>query len=424
MIVLDRNMELNCFTREETLLFELIAESLNQVMHKDRCVIEADFEKVLSLAGHQAVLPMIYPALKTLPLTTEQLAAANAACKYTALEYYQIFFLARDIIRLLEEQGISVVLLKGVTAARFYPVAETRKSSDVDILLPECDQLKKASQILEKAGYRRMDGQIANHHQVWGTPDNHVLELHTMIVEPFDQRGLNAYIKSLYTLHPENISRIQVMGTKIPALPEGLLAFHLLLHMLQDFLRMGFGLKLLCDWVVFWNHKVESKEVEAFLQYVADCRLGSFLNTITTVCVQYLGLRTDGSGSFSREGDVLLYKCGQQPTVFCRMVSQELCENFLQETLEAERYGKTQSDRTAVLRGTHLGDYIREFHHQTVLGFPRASRMVITLPVLYIIVFIRFIYNNHTVRGQSLKAVLKKAKQRTRLVESMKLFKE
>lgn len=424
MSVLGRDMELSCFKKEETLLFELIAESLNQFIHKDRCVIEADFEKVLSLAGHQAVLPMLYPTLKTLPLTPEQLATASAACKYTALEYYQIFFLARDIVRLLEKQGISVILLKGVTVARFYPVAEARKSSDVDILLPERDQLKKASQILEKAGYHRMDGQTANHHQVWGTPDNHVLELHTMIVEPFDQRGLNAYIKSLYSLHSENISHIRIMGTKLPALPEGLLAFHLLLHMLQDFLRMGFGLKLLCDWVVFWNHKVESKEIEAFLQYVADCCLTGFLNTITSVCVQYLGLRTDGSGSFSREGDVLLYQRGQQPAVFCRMVSQELCENFLQETLEAERYGKTQSDRTAVLRGTHLSDYIREFHHQTVLSFPRASRMVITLPVLYIVVFIRFIYHNHTVRGQSLKAVLKKAKQRTRLVESMKLFKE
>ena len=424
MSVLDRSLELSCFTREETLLFELIAESLNQFVHKDRSVIEADFGKVLSLAEHQAVLPMLYPTLKTLPLAEEQLAKANAACKHTAMEYYQIFFLARSIIRLLEEQGISVVLLKGATVARFYPVAEARKSSDVDILLPDRSQLEQVSQILEKAGYRCMDGQKANHHQVWGTPDNHVLELHTTIVEPFDQRDLNAYIESLYALHTDNISHIQVMTAKFPALPEGLLAFHLLLHMLQDFLRMGFGLKLLCDWVVFWNHKVESKEVEAFLQYVADCRLTGFLNTITSVCVQYLGLQTDGSGSLSREGDALLYECGQRPIMFCRMVSQELCENFLQEILEAERYGKPESNRTAVMRGTHLRDYMREFHHQTVLSFPRTSRMVITLPALYIVVLIRFIYNNHAVRGQSLKAVLKKAKQRTRLVESMKLFKE
>lgn len=424
MSVLDRSLELSCFNKEETLLFELIAESLNHVAHKECGVIEADFGKILSLAEHQAVLPMLYPTLKTLPLSEEQLATANAACKYTAMEYYQIFFLARSIIRLLEEQGISVVLLKGATVARFYPVAEARKSSDVDILLPDRNQLKQASQILKKAGYRCMDGQTSTHHQVWGTPDNHVLELHTMIVEPFDQRDLNTYIESLYALHTENISHIQVMAVKFPALPERLLAFHLLLHMLQDFLRMGFGLKLLCDWVVFWNHKVESKEIEAFLQYVADCRLTNFLNTITSVCVQYLGLQTDGSGSFSREGDVLLYDCGQRPIMFCRMVSQELCENFLQEILEAERYGKPESSRTAVMRGTHLRDYIREFHHQTALSFPRTSRIVITLPVLYIVVFIRFMYNNRTVRGQSLKAVLKKAKQRTRLVESMKLFKE
>lgn len=424
MSVLDRDMKLSCFTKEETLLFELIAESLNQVIHKDRDVIEADFEKVLTLAGHQAVLPMLYPTLKTLPLTPEQLAVANAACKSTAFEHYQIFFLARTIVRLLEEQGISVVLLKGATIARFYPVAEARKSSDVDILLPDRSQLERAFQILEKAGYRCMDEQKINHHQVWGTPDNHVLELHTMIVEPFDQRKLNTYIESLYTLQSEDISHIQVMGAKFPALPDGLLAFHLLLHMLQDFLRMGFGLKLLCDWVVFWNHKVESKEIVAFLQYVEDCRLMGFLNTVTSVCVQYLGLRTDDSGSFLRKGDILLYKCGQRPAIFCQMVSQELCENFLQEILEAERYGKPESNRTAVLRGTHLVDYIREFHHQTVLSFPKASRAVITLPVLYIVVFIRFIYNNRTVRGQSLKSVLSKAKQRTKLVESMKLFKE
>lgn len=416
-------MESNYFTREEALLFELIAKSLNQIIRESSGVDEVDFGKVLSLAGHQAVLPVLYPVLKTLPLAADQLAEANAACKHTAMEYYQIFFLARDVVRLLEGQGISVILLKGATVARFYPVAEARKSSDVDILLPKRSQLGQASRILEEAGYRCMDEQKTNHHQVWGTPDNHVLELHTTIVEPFDQHGLNAYIETLYELDAEDISHIRVMNTEFPALPEGLLGFHLLLHMLQDFLRMGFGLKLLCDWVVFWNHKMEPEEIEAFLRYVEDCHLAGFLDAVTSVCIQYLGLRADGAGNLFREGNDILYKCGRGTKAFCQMASQELCENFLMEILEAERYGKPRADRTAVLRGTHFCDYIREFHHQTVLNFPKASRALVTLPVLYIVVFIRFLHNNRTVRRQSLGAVLRKAKQRTRLVEGMELFK-
>lgn len=412
------------FTREETLLFELIAESLVQTVHKDIGVAGVNLDEVLSLAGYQAVLPMIYPALKKLPLTAKQLAAANAVCKNTAMEYYQIFFLARAVVRLLEGQGISVILLKGVTAARFYPVPEARKSSDVDLLLPDLSQLKQASVILKEAGYHCMKEQLTNHHQVWATPDNHVLELHTMVAEPFDRHGLNAYIESLYTLQPGEIPHIQVMGAEIPMLPEKLLAFHLLLHMLQDFLRMGFGLKLLCDWVVFWNHKAKAEDMEAFLQYTADCRLTNFLKTVTSVCVRYLGLQTDGSGSFFRQGDMLLYRHGHETKVFCQMAPQELCDDFLREILEAERYGKPQTNRTAVMRGTHLRDYFREFHHQTALSFPKASRLVITLPVLYLLVLIRFMYNNRTVRGQSLWSVLNKAKQRSRLVEHMGLFKE
>ena len=72
------------------------------------------------------------------------------------------------------------------------------------------------------------------------------------------------------------------------------------------------------------------------------------------------------------------------------------------------------------LRGNSLFDYVREFHHQTVLSFPKASRLIVTLPVLYIIAFYRFMRNNRTVRGgQSAIGILRKAGQRSSLVKKL-----
>ncbi len=57
-----------------------------------------------------------------------------------------------------------------------------------------------------------------------------------------------------------------------------------MLHMLQHFLRAGFGLKLLCDWVVFWEKGYGSGVEEHFCSMAEECRVMGFARLVTAVC--------------------------------------------------------------------------------------------------------------------------------------------
>lgn len=410
--------QISGFREEEKLLFSMISKSLTQETAGSLGVKEADatlLHALTEFAGHQSVLPIIYPCLsKETNLAEEDRMNLEMTTKKTAAEFYQILFNARNSIELLRKNGIDVALLKGAGVARFYPVAEARKSSDVDLLLLNPKQISQTERVLKENGYKQMEAFQKNHHVQWGTPDNHVLELHTKLIKPTEDKKINKYVAKRYQLTADQLLDETVLGISFPVFADDRMAFHLLLHMLMDFLTFGFGLKLLCDWVVFWNRKVDSVFVDNFVRDVEACGLSNFLSVVTSVCVSYLGLRTDGRGTLVQKENCLCYEKG----VFCQIASKDLINGFMQEVLDAERQGKPDTSRMLAFMDTGFLSYIRAFHHQTTISYPKASRLIVPLPVLYIIVFVRFLYNNKTLRGgQSVLGILKKTNQRSHLVK-------
>jgi len=95
---------------------------------------------------------------------------------------------------------------------------------------------------------------------------------------------------------------------------------------------------------------------------------------------------------------------------------------FMREVLDAEEFGNSNQNRMVVMRGTGLFDYVREFHHQMKLNFPKAGRCFIFWPVLWSITLLRFIKNNRKIRQVSTASVLKEAARRSRLMEKLRLF--
>ena len=103
-------------------------------------------------------------------------------------------------------------------------------------------------------------------------------------------------------------------------------------------------------------------------------------------------------------------------------VTDEDAAELLREILDGAEFGNEDSSRMVTLTGGHLTDYIREFHHQTKLSYPRASRLILTYPVLWCLTLLRFLKNNRTVRNQSASTFLVSAKKRSKLTEHMRLF--
>lgn len=384
-----------------------------------------ELRHAVEIAAKHRVLPLLYDTLNNAGKGSKLLE--NTALQ-TVQQSYHLLFLSKYVQRLLYNNGIMAILLKGCSTAVFYPVPELRKSGDIDLLLKDRKQVQRACKILKEAGFNIKEEQHAQHHIVCTSPDGIDVELHSLLAEPFDNKRINRYLENIKEDIFKNACTSDVMGIKLLALGKPFHAFYLLLHMLQHFLRSGCGLKLICDWVVFWNGEILPDEKDKFLMLVKESGIYGFAKMVTDICIYYLGLDknkvlfiTNFTG-FSKNA-LNNYSRNKKSQAGIIKDNTALTE-FMEEIFEAGEFGKSSPDRMVALRGTGLMAYVREFHHQMQLNYPKASKIVILWPFLWIMAFTGFIFRNKNIRNVPASAIIKKAAQRSRIVEKMELFKK
>ena len=366
---------------------------------------DLNWNQVLKVAQTHAILSLLYPLSEQEGIPENVKQCIRETSVTTVQQNYRLLFLTHYLIEKMREAKVPVIVLKGVATAEFYPVPELRKSGDIDLLVPREEMFIQAIHILKEMGAKEKDVPSVNHHQVFITEEGIEIELHVMLAEPFDDDKVNHYLEKLTTTLFDKVCQHKIMELDFPVLTEGYHAYYLLLHMLQHFLRSGFGLKLLCDWVVFWNHTIEKQEIEIYRNCVADSGLEGFSDMITFLSTQYLGLKETNANK------ILFSSCANIRE-----------DRFMRDILDSEEFGQTGEGRLVALRGTKVSDYFREFHHQMKLNFPKKSRYAILFPLLWLWTLVRFLRNNRRIRKVSLVHVLKQARERSHYVEKLHLF--
>lgn len=392
--------------REQLELCRLLSLALhNKAL--ERLSPDVDYARVIAVAESHKVMALLHPVLEHAGLQESIWKIVDRKGEQTVRQSYRLLMLSRYVIGLLKENGIDAILLKGCGTAAWYPVPELRKSGDIDLLFKSEDETRKALQILAQQGFVTTEDQPANHHIVCESRDSVSLELHMSLAEPFDSENTNRFLADCQKEYFAHRRVVDCMGVAFELTSDGYHAFYLLLHMLQHYVRAGFGVKLLCDWVVFWESPLSEEEKKIFLRLTQESGTFGFAVMMTRVCVKYLGLR-------EKQVEFLMQA---EPKAVC-----DLTEELMAEIFEAEEFGHSSKDRMVVLRGTGLMDYAREFHHQMKLNYPKAGKIMVLYPVLWIMTLCGFLYRNRTLRKVSGRQILKKAKKRSQLTEQMRLF--
>ena len=414
--------------RTEHMLRELLKCSLNgqnvnsEYDSKDY-LTGKEWKKLSELSISHKIPGMLYePAAKMQFIPAEVLNSFKSEALKTASTDFRLLFLSRDILNALEEAGIPAVLLKGMGTAGYYASPLIRKSGDVDILIPDASLINDAINILRACGLDVKEKQLALHHVVMSYEDTIDVELHTMLAEPFDNEKINRILlkqqedlfvrsdrKSTLILDGEHIKSVKVLGVKLKILGDAWHAYELLLHMLQHYLRSGFGIRLLCDWVVFWNRDIPKETVKKYLSLIRESGLKGFSDMITLVCYRHLGLNKNMTRCLTA-GD--------------RRFTRSETDAYWNDFLGAGEFGKVSKDRMVALRGNGIADYVREFHHQMKLNYPDAGKVIPLWPVLWGMTFIRFMINNRKIRNISLSSVMKSAGKRGKMVKKLSLFRQ
>ncbi len=392
--------------REQLELCRLLSLALhNKAL--ERLSPDVDYARVIAVAESHKVMALLHPVLEHAGLQESIWKIVDRKGEQTVRQSYRLLMLSRYVIGLLKENGIDAILLKGCGTAAWYPVPELRKSGDIDLLFKSEDETRKALQILAQQGFVTTEDQPANHHIVCESRDSVSLELHMSLAEPFDSEKTNRFLADCQKEYFAHRRVVDCMGVAFELTSDGYHAFYLLLHMLQHYVRAGFGVKLLCDWVVFLESPLSEEEKKIFLRLTQESGTFGFAVMMTRVCVKYLGLR-------EKQVEFLMQA---EPKDVC-----DLTEELMAEIFEAEEFGHSSKDRMVVLRGTGLMDYAREFHHQMKLNYPKAGKIMVLYPVLWIMTLCGFLYRNRTLRKVSGRQILKKAKKRSQLTEQMRLF--
>ena len=388
-------------------LLMLLKDSLQKNRIPELQTVDCDWGALIETAQRHGVISLLYEALRKQKLEEGDMRRATQLTRTVVRQNYRLLVLTHQLLELFGQNGIPVVLLKGMGTASFYPVAELRKSGDIDLLLLDAKKLDAAGDCLKTFGCRVEEWQPSLHHIVFRSPAGDAkieIELHTMLAEPFDNQSVNVLLQEQVSLCSRQLTTVSVAGVELTILDTACHGYELLLHMLQHFLRSGFGLKLLCDWVVFWNRETDEEQQNRYLELVGECGIKKFSDLVTLTCIEYLGLPA---------GRV----------AFMDLDRSLDAGEFMQEILEAEEFGKSSRDRMVALRGNSISDYVREFHHQMHLNYPAAGKWVVLWPVLWGMTLLRFLVNNRRVRHISLFSVMKKAGQRGKIIKKLQLFK-
>lgn len=394
------------FRIEEKTLLKLLRAAISGQTYERRAVEGCDWEAVLELAKAHAVTAILYDVLAAQDdCPANVINQVKQHSQSIVLSNYHLLFLNKFLTEYLSQHNIRAITLKGCATATFYPVPEYRKSGDVDLLIPKEGDYKRACWLLQKAGLHRLEKQASPHHMEFETTEGIMVEIHSMLAAPFENARMNRHLHTLLPRFSENQIENRSWGVRLYQPSDAYHAFYLALHMLQHFLREGFGLKNLCDWTVFWNRDIDKSQKRQFLKLVSESGMGQFVCVLTAACVRYLGLPK---------------RCVQ--FIFTEPVRGDAVFLFMQEVLDAGDFGRSEKNRMVVMQGTGAFAFVQEFHHQMQVNYPRMGRIFVCWPILWGLTLAQFLSNNRKLHRGSVIQIMKKANRRSRLTRQLKLF--
>ena len=265
----------------QKLLLNLCAKSL---FNKDVTLTEDfDTKEVINESVRQAVFPCCYSLIKD---------KCDDACdkrfSQIVAKNIRVLYAHNEVHKVLSENNIPYVILKGAASASYYNEPMLRMMGDVDVLVSP-DNIVKADKLLNSIGFITDDDINSDDmHIGYKRKDGISCELHRRIGwAPNNSVGdtVNKYLTDIYEK-----SMVYKASNGCCVIPS---KFHhgiiLLLHTATHLTHEGIGLRHLCDWAVFVNRFSSEEFMHLFEKPLKEMGLWRFAQLLTLCCVKYLG---------------------------------------------------------------------------------------------------------------------------------------
>lgn len=227
---------------------------------------------------------------------------------------------ADNLLRMLEDQGIDHLPLKGLQNRKLYPKPEMRSMGDADILI-RTEQYDRIRPLMLEAGYQ--EGVVSDHEFVWKKPTLYA-ELHRRLIPSYN-RDYYAYFGDGWEL----AKPVSEGSARYTMAPEDELIY-LFTHFAKHYRDSGIGIRHPVDIWVFEKH--HPKLDRAYLQKeLKKLQLWAFYrNTSRMLAVWFDGQSGDEKTDFMTN---VIFTSGQYGKKETNMVSAALKETKTQKSL-------------------------------------------------------------------------------------------
>lgn len=266
---------------------------------------EPDWNKVFELAQEQMLMPLIWYALKTNPVSDchagEILSSApnplSAIITDSAARSLIISLLEK-----MENEGIHAVVVKGLAVAEGYSSPEARISSDTDIFIAPEDEIK-AQKFLEANGFKvepRWDNghHFSAHHPLMG-----LLEVHIQLYDDIAEDVWFAGVSDDSLICQEHKKVCTADGAYYTLGDTDHIIF-IILHMIKHFILCGMSLRMMTDTAVFMSSGKDILDFNRIWSVMRKLKYDGFLTSVLWAMVKYCGFSADdfpGIGAFDSE---------------------------------------------------------------------------------------------------------------------------
>ncbi|MBE6777095.1 MAG: hypothetical protein E7542_03165 [Ruminococcaceae bacterium] len=383
---------------------------LNANSDSDFLVLSADdWEMVLKESIKQAVTIQAFDCAEKhkqiIPRSTYK--SWFDLCMQYFINNSKVLTAQNNLIKILDDNKFSYIILKGLSSASFYPDPKKRLLGDVDFLIcPE--QQKAVEDALINAGYKKeLDEHIC--HRVFKKPHEH-LEMH------FEVAGIpHGKAGELFRDFLKNATQ-KFEQHETPSFKKPLPKFHcviIFLHTIHHLLGEGLGLRHLCDWAYFVDktHKEPFWETDILPLFKRSGTL-NFASIITKTAHIYLGTA-----------------CPE----WARRVDDSLCEEVISDIFASGNLGHKDKDRAGSAKmisqhgksGTKNGkiknQYLTLINSMYYL-YPFLHKWKILYPIIFIWRIIRYLILMFIGKKPSLIKANAYANQRLALYKQFKLY--
>ena len=213
-----------------------------------------EWQLVFRLAGMHHVLPLVFEAVHSLP----ELRTSPLLMPTKQLVRQQVFQQTRktaefqQLLQALEQAGVHPLVVKGLVCRSLYPKPDHRSSSDEDLLIRPED-LDACREVFARFGLTT-DLPPERQEQVYEIPYRQrsgvlYIELHRHLFPPeSDSYGhLNRFFRDAH----QRAVRLSLPGGNVYSLSHTDHLFYLICHALKHFLHSGFGIRQVCDILMY-----------------------------------------------------------------------------------------------------------------------------------------------------------------------------